>query len=287
MKQIKYLLALTAVLVIFWSQVLSAENGPDSVLNTYKIKSPSEAVARAIEYIGSEKLSDISVKSAEQTAELVEIKDDNTPYFHRIINSGPVWRVQFPNIRLTDSRMRDSIDTYFRTFTALIDPKTGNLLKIHSIRDDYDTSVSPLPSAEIAESQFQRAGRQYYLGCPGIHPPITFWNALQNTYANPLYAGEIIGVYVLFSRMDSEPIPVWAIDLRGIPARPTFHINGDKYVPEYKRNHLRTVIDAKTRHQIFSDPGPQPELRLEDRIIAPKDRGKTLEIDSAKSENLK
>jgi len=244
---------------------------PDTALSEHKIMTSAEAVSRAAVYLGSERLSNISIKDAEKTAQLVQIKDDNTPYFHKIINSKPVWQIRFANIRLTDARMRDSIDNYLRVFSVLIDPENGNLLKIHSILDGYDTSISPLPPAEVAEMEFQRGGREIYLACPGTIPPVKFWYALQNTDGNPLYAGEIIGVYVIHSQMDSKPQPVWAIDLSGIPARPTFHPDGDKYVPEYERNHLRTVIDAETRHQMFTNNAPSIERKPEDRMIAPKD----------------
>ena len=271
MKYVRKTLTLFGIFLTQFMGLSAQVNKQDFAFDHYKIKTAAEAVARAIEYVGIDRLKNISLSEIEKETQLVTISNDNTPFFHKLINDRPVWQIQFPNIRLIEPRAIDSIDTHLRTFTALIDPVSGDLLKIHSILDGYDTSISPLPPAEVAEMEFQRGGREIYLACPGTIPKVKFWDALGNTFESPLRAGEIVGVYVIHSQMDSKPQPVWAIDLRGIPARPTFHPDGDKYVPEYERNHLRTVIDAETRHQMFTNNAPSIERKPEDRMIAPKD----------------
>ncbi|MEW5923517.1 MAG: PepSY domain-containing protein [Candidatus Zixiibacteriota bacterium] len=222
------------------------------------IDTPDKAVSRAIAYTGFDKSKALPLDHIIEKTKLTMVTNDRTPYLHEQINNVPVWEVTFDDINVCDGNSDES--KCLRTFDVLIDQATGKLLKIHSIQVGYDTGKSPLPTVEYAEKQMQAS--EVYLGFPDELPEYVFIEALSNTAYKAKNAGEIIAVYVKETYMDSAPNRIWAIDLRGIDPIPIASHYSSMYVPECQRNHRRTVIDAKTRHQMFIDTFPQSRCRF-------------------------
>ena len=126
---------------------------PDQNAPQYLITTPDEAKRKALDYLGFEKMEGFSVKSNFDTANLVIINDDKTPFLHNKINNRDIWKATFQNITLTpDDRLHDEDAGYKRTFDVYIDPKDGKLLKIESIYTGENVDFAPEPGIEWAEN---------------------------------------------------------------------------------------------------------------------------------------
>jgi hypothetical protein len=194
----------------------------------------------------------------------VDVNDDNTPFLHRQINGKKnVWRVEIKNFRLKLKSVWPRYkDKYLRNFEVLVDPNTGHLLRIRSKFDGYDPNMLPEPPAEVAEARIRGGGYEIYHGFPAEPPKISFLEALDAIGVHPLSAKEIYALYVMESKMKSQPRPVWAITLRGIPPLRMVSVppgvSQDKLPPIWQRNHFRYVVNAVTGKVLFASTSPQP-----------------------------
>jgi len=197
-----------------------------------------------------------------------DVNDDNTPFLHRQIKGKKnVWRIEIKNVRLKLKSVWPRYkDKYLRNFEVLVDPNTGHLLRFRSKFDGYDPNMLPEPSAEVAEAQIRGAGYEIYHGFPSEPPKISFLEALDAIKAkgltSPLLAKEIYALYVMESKMKSQPRPVWAITLRGIPPLHFITVppgvSPDKLPPIWLRNRFRFVVNAVTGKVLFANTWPQP-----------------------------
>jgi hypothetical protein len=194
----------------------------------------------------------------------VDVNDDNTPFLNRQINRKKnVWRIEIKNVRLKLKSVWPRYkDKYLRNFEVLVDPNTGHLLRIRSKFDGYDPNMLPEPPAEVAEARIRGGGHEIYHGFPAEPPNISFLEALDAIGGHPLSAKEIYALYVMESDMNSQPRPVWAITLRGIPPLHTITVppgvSQDKLPPIWQRNHFRYVVNAVTGKVLFATTTPQP-----------------------------
>jgi hypothetical protein len=235
--------------------------------DSLKVKSASEAYDIALHYTGFE-VSDSAVRDEiERSAALITIENDQTPFLREQVNGHPAWKLEFSGVRFLDEQIEHRLQQKpIRSFEVIIDAQTGLLLRIYSIRENYDKSISPMPSVDKAEDEMRRYGREKYHGFPANLPSATFLQALQHASGSPYLAGEIIAEYVVRSVMNNPPSNVWAIDLRGIPPFPTVSHQGIGIVPEYQRNHMRSIIDGKTGNFMSCNTGPQVERKPEDSL---------------------
>jgi len=196
--------------------------------------------------------------------ERVDVNDDNTPFLYRQIKGKKnVWRIEIKNVRLKLKSVWPRYkDKYLRNFEVLVDPNTGHLLRIRSKFDGYDPNMLPEPTAEWAEARLRGAGYEIYHGLPDEPPEISFIQALNAIGGHPLLAKEIYALYVMESKMKSQPRPVWAITLRGIPPLHFITVppgvSQDKLPPIWQRNHFRYVVNAVTGKVLFATTTPQP-----------------------------
>lgn len=194
----------------------------------------------------------------------VDVNDDNTPFLHRQINGKKnVWRIEIKNVRLKLKSVWPRYkDKYLRNFEVLVDHNTGHLLRIRSKFDGYDPNMLPEPPAEWAEARLRGTGYEIYHGFPAEPPKISFLEALNSIGGHPLSAKEIYALYVMESKMKSQPRPVWAITLRGIPPLHFITVppgvSKDKLPPIWQRNHFRYVVNAVTGKVLFATNSPQP-----------------------------
>lgn len=228
-----------------------------STMKSGRLDNESDAIAQAMLYTGFDQLPYSSILS-----KIVTLEEDNTPYLSGEITNKNVWRVEFCNVTLRlKSAFPDHTDQYVRRFIVLLDPTTGQLLKIESTYSGVALDMRPEPSSEIATSQLQ-AMEEVYLHFPTEEPEISFLDALDSVLSNgigaPFLAKEIIAVYVVHSKMESNPRPVWAITLRGIPPLPARGPSANA-VPVWQRNHIRNIIDARNGKCLFAVNTPQPE----------------------------
>jgi len=229
------------------------------------IKNAEEAINRALLYTGFDKVNKINVKDMSNYVKLTKITNTKIPFLEKSVEGKDIWEIEFQNINISHIyEKRTGLEkSITMSFSVYIDKETGKLLEIHYIKDGYNSEDSPLPSTDLAEQQMNSTAEIYYR-FPDSLPEYPFIDALDNTAINPAHAREIIGYYIIESKMDSTPRRVWAIDLRGIVPVPVASENAEKYVPIYQRNHRRTIIDAKTRHQLFTNTLPQAPRKQSD-----------------------
>ncbi|MCZ6654700.1 MAG: FG-GAP repeat protein [Planctomycetota bacterium] len=185
---------------------------------------------------------------------------DNTPYLSSHIVGRELWQVEINDVKLElPSGPPGPLDAYDRTFDVLMDGD-GRLLKIESRWPDGEPLIPPEPEAQATTQQLLYSGNEIYHAFPDEPPLISFVEALDamaRDMGNPLIAKQIKGQYVLWSRLDWEPRPMWVITLRGIPPH---QVHGPGEVPVHLRDHLRFIVDPETRRWIFATSTPQPDL---------------------------
>lgn len=194
------------------------------------------------------------------SAELITVVQDNTPYLSEQVVGRPIWHVVVEKCRFVLPSGGDALeDKYERTFDILIDPRDGALLRISS---RLSVGVPALPREACATSateQMMNAGGERYYGFIAGAPAITFYEALAGLIQsghNPLQATQLVGQHVLWSRLDWEPKPVWAVTLNGIPPFEAAYPG----VPVEARNHMRYIVDSKTGKELCGTTTPQPEI---------------------------
>jgi hypothetical protein len=256
MKLPSFTITFVGLLSLITINIIYADSSNTKLQINQLNKTPIEsAIESALEYTGFNSAKNLSLADVERTAKIVTISDDKTPFLHKMINNKPIWRLIFSDVPIKYLRTGvDSIYEYPRTFEVLIDSASGRLLKIHYIADNYDTDISPIPPADIAEKQMQNI-HELYLGFPENPPKISFIDAYENN-GLPLDK-EITAIYVIDSGRGVTPKPVWIIGRRGLPPMPMANSGRKKNIPENQRNHVRTIIDAETGDGLLFDNLPQ------------------------------
>ena len=173
------------------------------------------------------------------------LQSDNTPHLHSKLTDRRLWHVVVRDWRLRlPSAEGKASDRFDRVVDLYLDPDDGRLLKLRSRWPDSEPGIRPEPSADVAEDQFFRAGRERYDGFPDEEPTVKLIDALDSMYRSgydPYEAKQILAQCVVRSTRYKEPKPVWAITLRGVhPIRvPPGWPADDRY--EY-----RVIVDART-----------------------------------------
>jgi len=226
------------------------------MVEPHQITSQSEAVAVASRLTGLDELSE------KISARFTTVTEDYTPFLSKQLIGSQAWQVEFENVSLRlESAIPGYQDQFQRKFIVLIDRNTGQLLSITSKFEGKDPDMRPIASGESAEEQL-RAEEETYHGLPDEEPKIGFLDALDivlsDGIGSPFLAKEIYASYVMHSRMDSEPRPVWIVTLRGLPPMPARGPYGDS-IPVWQRNHMRNIIDAMTGESLFATNSPQPD----------------------------
>jgi len=112
-----------------------------------------------------------------------------------------------------------------------------------------------------------RGPERYHAFVEGV-PAITFYEALVGLIQsgdNPLQAKQLVGQYVLWSMLDREPKPAWAVTLNGISPFESFYPG----IPVEARNHMRYIVDSETGKELCGTTTPQPEINPTKPIAAP------------------
>jgi hypothetical protein len=206
-------------------------------------------------------LTNLDAISKKISAERIKIVEDNTPFLWKQFIGKQAWQVKFEDGSL---KLKSAIpgfqDKYKRNFIVLLDEATGKLLKVQSKYEGEAPEMRPAPTGASAEAQL-RGDQENYLGLPTTNPHHNFLEALDLVLSkgvgSPFLAKEINGVYVIHTKMNSDPKPVWVITLRGLPPIPIGGPQEDA-VPEWQRNHMRNVIDDVAGIVLFATNNPHP-----------------------------
>lgn len=187
----------------------------------------------------------------------VALAHDTTPFLGDRLVGRELWRVRLDDWSLDlPSSPPGRRNGFIRGIDVFLDPQDGRLLKIETQWPPSEPPIAPQPSAESAARQMEGSG-EVYVGFPDEPPPISFLEAvdiIQEQGANPLVAKQITGSWVLWSKMGSEPKPVWAITLRGIPS-----ISPHRDVHIDLVNHMRWIVDPVQKKWLMASTTPQPE----------------------------
>lgn len=178
---------------------------------------------------------------------------DRTPFLHdEFVRRAPVV-VVFQNLKFV---LPSGISNkYVRTVRVYLDPKSGQVLKITTDWPNGETQIAPEPESQTATEQL-RSKKEIYHAFPMGAPTISLLDALdviQSDGGGSKSAKQIIARWVLWSRLGSDPKPMWVITLRGIPpVRPHRDVHPDAL------NHLRYVVDPEKKKWITATTSPQP-----------------------------
>ena len=187
----------------------------------------------------------------------VTLTEDNTPYLESQLIGKPLWHVVLRDFSLRlESSPRGLADKYVRTWDIYLDPVSGRLLKLRSRWPKGEAPMEREPNAELAAKQMRRAGGEIYHGFPRNAPKASFLDALdgmQRDGGNPLIAKQIVAQYVMRSTGGGDPMPVWAITLRGVPP-----FRSHPGMPQDARYEYRYIVDSETGKWISLSNIPRP-----------------------------
>lgn len=243
-------LAFTSVLGFPDALVASGEPAQTQPTTEARLRSASAAAteARSIAGIGSQ---------FKANALLVRVEEDNTPFLADRLSGRDLWKVTVQDWRIELAGFKDP---YKRILDMILDPSTGQMLKISTRWPKGEPPIAPEPDSASATRQMLGAGREQYHDFVAERPPITFMQAVaivDEQDRSPRVAKQIAGQYVVWSKMGSEPKPMWIITVRGIPPFPTMGGRGHG-VQEDLRNHFRYVVDPVRKKLIRGSTTPQP-----------------------------
>jgi hypothetical protein len=196
---------------------------------------------------------------AESATQLVSVVQDRTPFVATLLLTRPLWHSQIDGLKLQlPSSPPGFEDSFQRTFDLFLDPVCGQLVKV---RSRWPQGEAPIPDeleADQAAEQMNRSGDEKYHGFPGDPPAVTFISALDSVQrggGNPLVAKQIIGDYVIWSRIGKWEVPraVWAVTLRGVPP---LHARGDD---KGANSAARYIVDARSGEYLCASNTPHPD----------------------------
>jgi len=220
------------------------------------LRSVEDAAKHAARVTGFTEAKDLT-----HSVKRVVLDKDNTPYLADRLVGRELWCVTYTgwSIEPLDSSLSGGKDWYTRTVDVLLDPTNGRLLKIKSRWPSDVVDLYPEASAASATRQLQGSDKEKYHGFPSEPPAISFVDAVeavQEGGGNPRAAKQIVGQWVLWSKREKPPRPMWVITLRGIPPIDA----GYPGVPEYLRDHLRLIVDPVARKWVSGSTSPQPDI---------------------------
>jgi hypothetical protein len=213
----------------------------------------------------SARLTALNLLTNKVSAERIIVADERTPYLWKQFANQPAWKVEYFDVRLElATSMKDFADPYRRTFTVLLNEKTGQLINIVSkivpTTENHDGDLLEQPSGKDAEAQLA-AEDEIYHGLPTEPPKLNFLDALavvlNKGIGSPFLAKQIYANFVMHSRGGSPVRSAWVVTLRGIPPIAAHGPHGDS-IPVWQRNHIRNVVDDETGKNLFATNSPQP-----------------------------
>ena len=226
--------------------------------STWVVPDEEQAVARAQTILGVP-----AGGGLRADADTVLLAEDNTPFLSGELIGRPVWHVVISGWKLKLKSARpEAEDSFGRTFDVFLRAEDGRFLKIVSRWPEGVPPVPPEPGPASYTDQMRRAGNEKYYAFPEGEPPISMLEALEcvaKTGRHPLRAEQIVGQYVVWSRMGRPAKPVWVITLRGTQAMWESHFQeGSGDAVAEGRNHFRHIVDPQEKKWFCASSTPQP-----------------------------
>jgi hypothetical protein len=248
------------LIILLCAVGLPAHSSDDTSTASWILKTRVGAVDAALRLTGFSSLKGYSLDSS--AVQLVILDDDQTPWLHNQINGKQLWQVQIDvNLELlVENQAGDTLrrfDQNIREFNVYLDPEIGVVIKMSSDPGEYPHRPFN-PPADVAEWVL-RYQKEIFHGFPNEPPGIDFLEALRSVVGDPFSAKEIHVLYILWSKNNSEPRPVWSIDLRGLdtPAIMPSHSAEGTDIPIEQLNHRRSIVCARTGYNLYSTDAPQ------------------------------
>ena len=236
-------------LLLFSSVATIAQNSKTIKSNLDSLRSvqvrldkPEQAIERALQFTGIESRIDTSSANSSVRAEKVIIKDDVTPFLSNKINGREIWRVLYTGVDFrVPLLLSDSNVTKLRDIEVLLDPETGQLLRVIVTCREVDSTVKPEPSVLQAEQHLKRKREIYHDFIEGL-PAISFIDAVfVGVGCMPWAANMIIAQLITQSNLDGEINRVWHFICLDVPI--TLATFGGTYKDV---DRARCVVDATT-----------------------------------------
>jgi hypothetical protein len=151
------------------------------------------AVTRALEYGGFQLSRSFQPRGVDQMARLVAVEDSANEFIRDLLISRVVWSVMIDSI-LLDSKSKSAVssDDMPQDFEVLIDPETGDLLKVSSEDEDFDHHAFT-SGTWVGVHENQTPWREVVISTCQNAPEISLFSALKRiTKRNPARAKAVI-----------------------------------------------------------------------------------------------
>ena len=226
--------------------------------SSWRLQRKNQAVERACTVIGVKRT---SYRNA--GASVITLKDDNTPYLSDQLTRRPLWHVVLRGWAFELKHYPAGYeDLYSRTADIYLDPITKSILKVKTRWPEGAPEMPPEVSAETGAAQMLQSGAWRYHGFPAKEPDITFLDALDSIWRfardSPMGAKQVVGHYVMWSRMGRQPRAVWAVMLRGVPVK-----KPPPGTPVDAMDQYTYIIDATSGNWIATSNRPSPAKAAE------------------------
>jgi hypothetical protein len=224
------------------------------------IESAGDAIARALDILGPMKADTWEVFSSQPRASLVTGLDSLVPFLSDRISGRRLWRVCVDSVRFEGGKWVDAAieNQRLKNFEVLLDPETGQPLRIFGSSVDGAVTTAPVPHWKEATDQLCQLGEVYHR-VPDEPPQKGFFEVLYKAAPlNPVRAKQILGLYVLWSHGGDSPRACWVIQSLGIP----WEIGAGGIagvVPEDPRTvetNFRCIYDANTGQWVLCTGWP-------------------------------
>jgi hypothetical protein len=218
MKTFKLVLYVFAFCSVFHMRALGQVFSTNFLPENYEIRTAEAAVAMALQYTGFHKGKTFSLKKAEDMARLVTVDDSTSPFFPDKFTGQAVWSVWFDSIAVDyEARLPEPAREQVRDFEVLIDPGTGQLLKVTSL-ENYDHGVFTSGAwADVWENQINY---EVTIGTSDP-PPVPLYEALKKVShvsqpkgeksIDPKLAKAIIAYCLSYTWAEKPPIPSFTL----------------------------------------------------------------------------
>jgi hypothetical protein len=211
----------------------------------------TEAVQRVAAEIGA------AVVAAESDATEIILGDETVPFLSAELSGKRTWQVRCDGVTIADD---DRVNPDLRSFDVLLSPDVGHVMKMRTRWPRGTAPMTPPPSVGDEATQWIATGERF-VGLPAAAPKVALSEAVRSARGGASNAKEIIAYYVLYTceYAGIRDRPVWVVQLRGLPPFPLSH-RRSRTLPEDWRNHLTSIIDARTGKFIVGGTIPQPEF---------------------------
>jgi len=247
MKSITLKLLLVIILCNFMVNIVKPSDEEVKKETAFKIKTPELALQRALEYTGFDKSKTFIAKPAGDIAILTKLHDSLTPFIGDTINSKSVWLVKFVKIQLQSHDGPLPAGRYPEDFDVILDPETGDLLKINSSFNEFEPDRQYDSPPELKEKD--PGGLQSFYGFPKNLPKLSFYDIISlkpSVRVKHVSATYIKQYHPMYGDRDKG---YWCIIYRGIVG-PNARISVEEYVTDPENGNI-VAVKGKRKGSLF------------------------------------